>query len=129
MRFQLTSKGFADLSFVMQSFSGSTRRQRIRPTFVRSKYEEIRVSRHVELGFHSALGWAFPFTDGGVSMDVSSAKSESFGKDNLATNAPIYFAGPKVHLPDGLFDATVGIALLNKRTVTFDFKGMRFSLT
>ena len=28
----------------------------------------------------------FPFTDGGVSMDVSSAKSESFGKDNLAIN-------------------------------------------
>jgi hypothetical protein len=71
----------------------------------------------------------FPFTDGGVSMDVSSAASESFGNENLVTNAPIYFAGPKVHLPDGLFDATVGIALLNKRTVTFDFKGMRFSLT
>lgn len=68
----------------------------------------------------------FPFTDGGVPMIESKASRESFAGADLMTDAPLYFATPKVHTPDGLFDGTVGNALLIGHRVTFDFKGKRF---
>jgi hypothetical protein len=68
----------------------------------------------------------FPFTDGGVPMIESKAARESFAGADLMTGAPLYFATPKVHTPDGLFDGTVGNALLTGHRVTFDFKSNRF---
>jgi hypothetical protein len=70
----------------------------------------------------------FPFTDGGVPMIESKAAHESFGGSDLMAGAPLYFATPKVHTPDGLFDGTVGNALLTGHRVTFDFKSNRFWL-
>lgn len=70
----------------------------------------------------------FPFTDGGVEMIESKAARESFAGSDLMTDAPLYFATAKVHTPDGLFDGTVGNALLAGHRVTFDFKGNRFWL-
>ena len=68
------------------------------------------------------------FTDGGVDMFQATAATEGFGGRTLLSDAPLYFAGPKVHLPDGLFDATVGDALLRGHVATFDFHSMIFWL-
>jgi hypothetical protein len=69
-----------------------------------------------------------PFTDDGVDMFQSTAKEVGFGSKTLATQTPLYFAGPKVHLPDGLFDGTVGAALLVTHKVSFDFHDNKFWL-
>ena len=68
----------------------------------------------------------FPYTDGGVQMTTSVAATEGFGGKTLLKNAPLYFATPKVHLPNGLFDGTVGDALFEGRVLTFDFHGQHF---
>jgi hypothetical protein len=68
----------------------------------------------------------FPFTDGGVDMIEGVARTESFDKDPLKKDAPVYFATPKVHLPDGLFDGTVGHELFTGRVVTMDFHAHHF---
>lgn len=68
----------------------------------------------------------FFFTDGGVDMIRGRAESESFGDTVLAANAPLYFATPKVHTPDGLFDGTVGAALFAGHVVNLDFHANRF---
>jgi hypothetical protein len=67
----------------------------------------------------------FKYTDGGVDMMRASAVSEGFEGRVLAKDAVLYFAGPEVHLPDGMFDGTVGHALLEHSVVMMDFKGMR----
>lgn len=51
----------------------------------------------------------------------ATAQTESFGGVTLAKNAPLYFPSTGVHQPDGLFDGTVGVALLGKFRVTLDF--------
>lgn len=71
----------------------------------------------------------FPFTDGGVSMLEGRAASEAFGPKSLAHNAGLFFATPQVHVPDGLFDGTVGAGLLNGHIVNFDLHGNHFWLT
>jgi hypothetical protein len=71
----------------------------------------------------------FAFTDGGVDMFHSKAHQIGFGSKILETQAPLYFAGPKVHLPDGLFDGTVGAALLSPHKVTFNFHDNKFWLS
>jgi len=63
----------------------------------------------------------FPYTDGGVEMIESEAGEEGFGDRALARKAHLYFVTPEVHSPDGLFDATVGIELLNHARVTLNF--------
>jgi hypothetical protein len=68
----------------------------------------------------------FPFTDGGVDMIEGTASKESFGPIDLKENAPLYFATPKVHTPDGMFDGTVGHELLTGHVVTFDFHSHHF---
>jgi hypothetical protein len=68
----------------------------------------------------------FPYTDGGVDMLESKGREESFGTLNLLRDAPLYFPTPKVHQPDGLFDGTVGAALLAGHEVTFDFVANAF---
>ena len=71
----------------------------------------------------------FPLTDGGVAMRVAAAKSESFDGMELGGTAPkVYFPTAHVHEPDGLFDATVGLALFHDAIVTFDFHAMSFSI-
>lgn len=62
----------------------------------------------------------FPYTDGGVQMLKSEVDSEAFGSRTLAKNVPVYFATPDVHLPDGLFDGTVGHALFKGLVLTLD---------
>jgi hypothetical protein len=69
-----------------------------------------------------------PFTDGGVDVFQSQAHQVGFGSRVLVTKAPLYFAGPKVHLPDGLFDGTVGATLLAPYKVTFNFHDNKFWL-
>jgi Aspartyl protease len=65
------------------------------------------------------------YTDGGVDMMTSVAAAEAFEGRVLAKDATVYFAGPDVHLPDGMFDGTVGHALLEHSVVVMDLKGMR----
>jgi hypothetical protein len=67
----------------------------------------------------------FRYTDGGVDMMQAVAASEGFEGRVLAKDAAVYFAGPEVHLPDGMFDGTVGHALLEHSVVVMDLKGMR----
>jgi hypothetical protein len=67
----------------------------------------------------------FKYTDGGVDMFAAVAGAETFEGRVLAKDAALYFAGPEVHLPDGMFDGTVGHALLEHSVVVMDFKGMR----
>ena len=74
----------------------------------------------------SARTRKFPFTDGGVDMIEGQARQESFGGTVLLSEAPVYFATPQVHLPDGMFDGTVGVGLLSGHSVTFDFHTNRF---
>jgi hypothetical protein len=68
----------------------------------------------------------FPFTDGGVAMTESTASKESFQNKVLRRNATLYFATPKVHLPDGMFDGTVGNELFAGHVLTLDFHANRF---
>jgi hypothetical protein len=68
----------------------------------------------------------FPFTDGGVEMIEGIALKESFGTNDLKENATLYFATPKVHTPDGMFDGTVGHELLTGHIVTLDFHTHHF---
>lgn len=60
----------------------------------------------------------FPFTDGGVDM-LRSNGTVGFGSLPGET-APLYFATEKVHLPDGLFDATVGVGYFQGKVVTIN---------
>ncbi len=62
-----------------------------------------------------------PYTDGGVTMLRAKAASEGFAGKTLARNAALYFATPGVHLPDGLFEATVGAAFLAHHTLRLNF--------
>jgi hypothetical protein len=65
----------------------------------------------------------FPYTDGGVKMRYAAAASESFHAVGLGPGpAMVYFPSPGVHEPDGLFDATVGVALLRQSVLTLDFR-------
>lgn len=70
----------------------------------------------------------FKYTDDGVNMLQSQAKSESFGDRLLLKDAPLYFPTAEVHQPDGLFDATVGDALFRNSILTFDLRGIKFQV-
>ena len=67
----------------------------------------------------------FKYTDGGVEMLRAGGAAEGFEGRVLAKDAAVYFAGPAVHLPDGMFDGTVGHALLEHSVMILDLKGMR----
>jgi len=68
----------------------------------------------------------FPFTDGGVDMTEGEARTESFQDTTLKKDATLYFATPKVHTPDGMFDGTVGAELFAGHVVTLDFYAHHF---
>jgi Aspartyl protease len=70
----------------------------------------------------------FKYTDGGVHMLKTRSKTEAFGKNVLARDAALYFATAEVHLPDGMFDGTVGHALLARSALYLDFHGMKMWL-
>jgi hypothetical protein len=74
----------------------------------------------------------FPYTDGGVTMNESTVSSVAFGSYVLAGKpATVYFSGTgrhSVHQPDGLFEATVGNALLAHSVVTLDLHSMRINV-
>jgi len=74
----------------------------------------------------------FPYTDGGVNMNEARVQSVAFGPYTLtAMPATIYFSGQgslPVHQPDGLFEATVGNALLAHSVVTLDFHAMKVNV-
>jgi hypothetical protein len=62
----------------------------------------------------------FAHTDGGVDMLQATATTQSFGKQVLLSNGPLYFPLPGVHQPDGLFDGTIGAAALGNSRLTLD---------
>jgi hypothetical protein len=68
----------------------------------------------------------FRYTDGGVDEIEGTALKESFGPTDLKENATLYFATPKVHTPDGMFDGTVGHELFTGHVVTLDFHTHHF---
>ena len=68
----------------------------------------------------------FPFTDGGVEMIEGSASKEAFGDNVLGKNVAVYFATRKVHVPDGMFDGTVGNELFLGHVLTLDFHANHF---
>jgi hypothetical protein len=69
---------------------------------------------------NSATKEFFPYTDGGVDMMRAQVDDESFGSRVLAAQPPVFFATPAVHLPDGLFDGTVGHGLFKDIVLTLD---------
>ncbi|HXN74631.1 MAG TPA: retropepsin-like aspartic protease [Candidatus Acidoferrales bacterium] len=71
----------------------------------------------------------FKYTDGGVDMMEAQSKTEAFGTLVLAKNAPLYFATSAVHLPDDLFDATVGHELFEHSVLSLDFHDMKLWMT
>jgi len=71
----------------------------------------------------------FKYTDDGVDMLQAQAAAESFGERVLAKPGALFFATPSVHLPDGLFDATVGHALLEHAIVSLNFHDMKLWLS
>ncbi len=71
----------------------------------------------------------FKYTDGGVPMLEGKASSESFGSKALAHNVAVFFTTPQVHVPDGNFDGTVGLGLLNGHVVYLDLHSKHFWMT
>ena len=71
----------------------------------------------------------FKYTDDGVEMLEAQSKVEGFGERSLVSGAPVYFATPAVHLPDGMFDATVGHALFQHSVLSLDFHDMKLWMT
>jgi hypothetical protein len=67
----------------------------------------------------------FNYTDDGVDMLEAQSKQETFGELVLARSAPLYFTTPSVHLPDDMFDATVGHELFQHSVLSLDFHGMK----
>ena len=67
----------------------------------------------------------FKYTDGGVDMLEAGPAAEGFLGRSLGKDAAVYFATPAVHVPDGMFDGTVGQELLEHSVLMMDLKGMR----
>lgn len=77
---------------------------------------------------HTTKTEFFKYTDGGVHMRQAESRTQAFGQTVLAKDAPLYFATPEVHLPDGMFDATVGHALLEHSVLSLDLHDMKLWL-
>ena len=71
----------------------------------------------------------FNFTDGGVPMRESHAQTEAFANKALAHNAALFFATPTVHVPDGMFDGTVGAGLFVGHILHLDLHAQHFWMT
>jgi hypothetical protein len=68
----------------------------------------------------------FHYTDGGVSMREARIHTEAFGPKVLSHKAALFFATPQVHVPDGMFDGTVGLRLLIGHVITLDLHSQHF---
>jgi Aspartyl protease len=68
----------------------------------------------------------FNYTDGGVDMRESHVGKQAFGSNVLARSSGIFFATPKVRVPDGMFDGTVGGGLFTGHVVYVDLHSNRF---
>lgn len=68
----------------------------------------------------------FAFTDGGVKMVEGTADTEGFNQVVLQRHGHVYFATAEVHLPDGMFDGTVGHELFTGHVLTLDFHSHLF---
>lgn len=68
----------------------------------------------------------FKYTDGGVSMREGKAHTEAFGSKVMVHNGALFFSTPQVREPDGLFDGTVGLGLLNGHVVNVDLHSQHF---
>jgi predicted aspartyl protease len=71
----------------------------------------------------------FSYTDGGVKMMEAESKQEAFGPQVVMKKAPVYFATAGVHVPDGMFDATVGHEMFRNGALSLDFHDMKVWLT
>ena len=71
----------------------------------------------------------FKYTDDGVELREARSNNQAFGNRVLARHAPLYFATEGVHLPDGMFDATVGHALFVHSVLSLDFHDMKMWMT
>ena len=71
----------------------------------------------------------FAFTDGGVKMVEGTVDTEGFNKVVLQRHGHVYFATADVHLPDGMFDGTVGHELFAGHVLTLDFHSHLFWIT
>jgi len=67
----------------------------------------------------------FKYTDNGVELREARSNIQAFGNRVLARHAPLYFATEGVHLPDGMFDATVGHTLFVHSVLSLDFHDMK----
>lgn len=71
----------------------------------------------------------FPFSDGGVTMLAKATESLGFADQPLGSDRPtVYLTTKGVHLPDALFDATVGNELFKGAVLTLDFHDMIMSV-
>lgn len=68
----------------------------------------------------------FNYTDGGVDMRESHVGKQAFGSNVLARSSGIFFATPKVHVPDGMFDATAGSGLFTGHVLYVDLHSNHF---
>jgi hypothetical protein len=71
----------------------------------------------------------FPLTDGGVAMKVARARTETFRGTSLGGAHPeVFFPTPEVHEPDGLFEATVGVALFREIALVLNLHSMTIGI-
>jgi Aspartyl protease len=68
----------------------------------------------------------FPYTQGGLKLARADSGAVTFSSIPLLPDGPLYFAAKDAALPAVQFDATVGLATLNRAVAVFDFKGMHF---
>ncbi len=68
----------------------------------------------------------FPYTQGGIKLARADDGVIAFRTIPLLENGPLYFTTRDSNLPTLKFDATVGMGVLGRAVVTFDFKGMHF---
>jgi hypothetical protein len=61
-------------------------------------------------------------------MRKASTPAIAFDGKTIAQDAPLYFPTSGVHEPDGLFDGTVGLMLMQDKVVTLDFHDKTISI-
>jgi hypothetical protein len=68
----------------------------------------------------------FSYVQGGVKLARGDGGQMSFRGIPLLQDGPLYFGTKETNLPAVQYDATVGMGVLRRAVVTFDFKGMYF---
>ena len=74
-------------------------------------------------------GFTFPsYVDQYLSLLAVSDLTMTSDESGVLYTGTVYFPTPGVHEPDGLFEATVGLELLQGSVLTLDFHAMKLSL-